>query len=59
MQTYAQYHNTVRPHQSLENVPLNERDGPPPGKAVAGAIGPVRRTKLLGGLLNHYERRAA
>ncbi len=59
VQTYAGYHNTMRPHQSLGNVPLDERDGAPPGAGVAGAIGPVRRTKLLGGLLNHYERRAA
>ena len=58
VQTYASYHNTMRPHQSLGNVPLNERDGPP-GGSVAGSIGPVRRAKLLGGLLSHYERTAA
>ena len=59
VQTYARYHNTMRPHQSLGNVPLNDRDGPVETDAVAGSIGPVRRTKLLGGLLNHYERKAA
>ncbi len=57
VQTYARYHNTMRPHQSLGNVPLNNRDGPE--EAVAGSIGPVRRTRLLGGLLNHYAREAA
>ncbi|MEX0746193.1 MAG: integrase core domain-containing protein [Phycisphaeraceae bacterium] len=59
VQTYVTYHNTMRPHQAMGNVRLNERDGPKDEKVVAGSIGPVRRTKLLGGLLNHYERKAA
>lgn len=59
VQTYVKYHNTMRPHQAMGNVPLNERDGPGETKTVAGSIGPVRRTRLLGGLLNHYERKAA
>ena len=56
VQTYVGYYNTMRPHQSLGNALLNERDGPPTEEAAAGAIGPVRRTRLLGGLLNHYPR---
>ncbi|MEX2673793.1 MAG: hypothetical protein WD294_16965 [Phycisphaeraceae bacterium] len=52
------YHNTMRPHQSLGNVPLGESDGPP-AKEFAGSIGRVRRVQLLGGLLNHYERKAS
>ena len=59
VQTYVTYHNTMRPHQSLGNVPLNKRNGSEVREAVAGSIGPVQRTRLLGGLLNHYERKAA
>jgi len=59
VQTYVTYHNTMRPHQSLGNVPLNKRSGSEVREAVAGSIGPVQRTRLLGGLLNHYERKAA
>ena len=59
VQTYVDYYNTMRPHQSLGNALLNERDGPPTKEAIAGSIGPLRRTRLLGGLLNHYERKAS
>ncbi|MEX2670945.1 MAG: integrase core domain-containing protein [Phycisphaeraceae bacterium] len=58
VQTYVRYHNTMRPHQSLGNVPLNEREKPP-AEEVVGSIGRVQRTPLLGGLLNHYKRKAA
>ncbi|MEX2673777.1 MAG: hypothetical protein WD294_16885 [Phycisphaeraceae bacterium] len=58
VQTYVRYHNPMRPHQSLGNVPLGEGNEPPV-EEVAGSIGRVQRTQLLGGLLSHYERKAA
>ena len=61
-QTYVGYHNTVRPHQGLDNRTLpaaactaDEQPGEPP----PGALGPIRRQQLLGGLLNHYHRKTA
>jgi len=46
----------MSPYSSpLGNVPLGE----PPPEPIAGEIGPIRRQRLLGGLLNHYERKAA
>jgi putative transposase len=52
---YARYYNRLRPHQSMGNVPLPERQHrrPPP------SVGRVGRERILGGLLNHYYRRAA
>ncbi len=58
VQTYAMFYNHRRPHQPLGNVPLGQA-GQPPSPPVAGEIGVVRRQQLLGGLLNHYERKAA
>ncbi len=64
IQTYADYYNRVRPHQGKDNRPLTMGNGPipniapepPPPTEEAGA---VQRHELLGGLLNHYERKAA
>lgn len=56
-QTYVHFHNTVRPHQGLGNVPIpqarqgREATGPPSGR--------IRREQWLGGLLKHYYREAA
>jgi hypothetical protein len=54
---------SIRPHQSLGDVPLDQANAPPPDRPpdrpIAGEIGPVRRYSILGGLLNHYERKAA
>ncbi len=58
-QTYGSYYNRFRPHQSLGNVPLGQAGQPPPESDGAGHIGLVRRHELLGGLLSHYERKAA
>ncbi len=58
VQTFVGYHNDLRPHQSLGNVPPGARGQPPP-VSVVGKIGPVNRYRLLGGLLNNYERNAA
>lgn len=57
VQTYANDYNDLRPYQSLGNQPLNQARHPPPAPA-AGEIGLIRRRQLLGGLLNHYERKA-
>ena len=57
-QIYVRYYNAVRPHQGVGNVPLATLDPPPP-EPVVGEIGPVCRHEWLGGLLNHYERKAA
>ncbi|MFW6039035.1 MAG: integrase core domain-containing protein [bacterium] len=58
VQTYAGYYNSVRPHQSLDNMPLDQAGQPPP-EEIIGEIGAVRRHELSGGLLNHYGRKAA
>ena len=58
VQRYVTYYNTARPHQSLGKVPLAQ-SGAPPAEQSAGTIGPVYRHAMLGGLLNHYERKAA
>lgn len=56
-QTYAEYHNEYRPHQALGNRPLGADEASPQKDQVEpNAIG---RHRLLGGLLNHYYRRAA
>jgi len=59
VQTYVTYHNTMRPHQSLGNVPLDQAGHPQAEPTTVGQIGPVHRRELLGGLLSHYERKAA
>jgi putative transposase len=59
VQTYVGYYNTLRPHQSLGNLPLGQAHHPPPNLPLASDIGLVHRRALLGGLLNHYERKAA
>jgi putative transposase len=54
---YVEHYHTERPHQAKGNVPLEgewpEQEGDPPDPATI-----VCRTRL-GGLLKHYERRAA
>jgi putative transposase len=62
VQTYVDYYNRLRPHQGKENRPLSMSNNPiratesPP---LTGEVGPVQRHALLGGLLSHYERKAA
>jgi len=54
---YVAYYQTVRPHQSLDNKPLTgvwpdpESAEPPDAEIICH--------KRLGGLLKHYERKAA
>lgn len=64
VQTYVDYYNLVRPHQSKENRPLAINDAPisilaTESSLPAETIGAVQRHELLSGLLSHYERKAA
>jgi len=58
VQTYVLYHNRFRPHQALGNRPVGVNADPPP-QDVELEAGTIGRQRLLGGLLNHYYRRAA
>ena len=58
VQTYACYHSEFRPHQGLGNRPLGARDDPPLQAADLGTV-VIGCRPWLGGLLKHYERRAA
>jgi len=51
---YGRYYNDLRPHQSLVigNRVLDKNWQPPQ------PVGTVKRTKIFGGLLNHYYRDA-
>jgi len=55
---FVDYYHDFRPHQGLENVPPN---GAPLGEDPETALTPgdITRRERLGGLLKHYERRAA
>jgi len=59
VQTYVRYYNELRPHQSLGNVPPGQDGMPPPDAPPTDDIGPIHRRTFLGGLLNHYQRKAA
>jgi len=58
VQTYALYHNSFRPHQGLGNRPPGVREDPPPQESEVDSRS-IRRRGWLGGLLTHYERKAA
>ncbi|MEM6503828.1 MAG: integrase core domain-containing protein [Planctomycetota bacterium] len=51
---YTRYFNELRPHQGLQNTPPCSVGRAPPSMA-----GSIARERILGGLLNHYYRRAA
>lgn len=53
VESYVDYYNRLRPHQGLGNVPI---PGLPPQPATDGEIECV---SILGGLLHHYQRKAA
>jgi putative transposase len=58
VQTYVLYHNRFRPHQALGNRPVGAGEDPSP--AVTEVEGEsIKCQRWLGGLLNHYYRRAA
>jgi putative transposase len=56
LREYESYHNNLRPHQSLGNVPPTATASPPPSPL---ALEDVACDERLGGLLKHYCRRAA
>jgi putative transposase len=57
--TYVAYHNTVRPHQGLGNVPIPKCGKEPTTMENTEPIGKVGCEEWLGGLLKHYYRAAA
>ena len=52
--SYVSYHNPVRPHQGLGNVPVGQ--GPPPDPEEVGERDGIVCESWLGGLLRHYRR---
>lgn len=53
MAEFVTYHNTARPHQSLEQqIPL-------PGSTTPASIDPVHCRTVLGGIIHDYCREAA
>ncbi len=56
---WTEYYHRWRPHQGLGNVPLDERDRPPPDLMETVPLGKIVRHEMLGGLLKHFERKAA
>uniref|UniRef100_UPI001EF4C4EB integrase core domain-containing protein n=1 Tax=Frankia sp. Cj3 TaxID=2880976 RepID=UPI001EF4C4EB len=53
LDSYAEHFNTHRPHRSLGQHPP---DSPPVATPVPGST--VRRTRILGGLINEYRNAA-
>ena len=59
MDAYVEYHNTVRPHQGLGNVPIPDRDKQVNFKDNTEPIGKIGCQQWLGGLIKSYHREAA
>jgi putative transposase len=59
LSSWLQYYNQFRPHQGLGNVLLDDRDKAPPELSDVVPLGNVTCHESLGGLLKHYERKAA
>jgi len=57
--SYVNYYNTARPHQGLGNVPIPDREKPPPIDTATEPVGKIGCQEWLGGLLRHYYRQAA
>lgn len=60
LQEYLAYYHAHRPHQGIGNILLDERDKSPPNNLVEDIpIKEITCHESLGGLLRHYERKAA
>jgi hypothetical protein len=59
MDSYVKYHNAVRPHQGLGNVPIPDREKELSVSESTEPIGKIGCQEWLGGLLKHYYRQAA
>jgi putative transposase len=57
--SWLQYYHFYRPHQGLGNVLLDERDKTPPDLSDTVPLGKITCHESLGGLLMHFERKAA
>ena len=56
---WLEYYHRHRPHQGIGNVLLDDRDRPPPPMTDTAPPGEIVRYESLGGLLKHYQRKAA
>jgi putative transposase len=59
LKCWLQYYHQFRPHQGLGNVLLAERGMPSPELSDVVPLGEIVCHESLGGLLKHYERKAA
>ena len=57
VQEFVDYYNNFRPHQAKGNLPLGVDKPPDPPDSVT--LGDIECHERLGGLLRHYERKAA
>lgn len=57
---WLDYYHVHRPHQGIGNILLEQRDQSPPESLPEYVpLGEITCLQTLGGLLNHYERKAA
>jgi putative transposase len=59
LKSWLEFYHLHRPHQGIGNVILAEHYQPPPDLSDAVPLGKITRHESLGGLLKHYERKAA
>jgi putative transposase len=59
LSAWGQFYHQHRPHQGIDNVLIENRDKTPPELSDTVPLGTITCRESLGGLLKHYERRAA
>ncbi|MGE7436679.1 integrase core domain-containing protein [Kitasatospora sp. NPDC001175] len=57
LDAYVDHYNRHRPHQSLRQQPPHAVEAAQTATVIP-LSGPIRRTQLLGGLINEYQRAA-